>query len=533
MSATRTTHASIGRLAITSVLVLTAAFLLIGSSADAKVRTFKPVQKTEHALFFKPRVALVKKIERAKAILTVRGRRIGHRKLGIRRVRRAVRHNRKLRVGLRTPGSLSRLDATQSGDRAPGGGKLEVLVARSTSGRRTDSTSTADPGASTDSGLSSGSQGDLGLNVAAPNSYSAKLSWGPAPTTADHIEVRRDGRLIDEIPSSSRSYTDYLLWESSSYRYELRVKGPGGGTVASQAQTVSTPRQSGGFPRPYAGSSPWNTPIPQGAPADPRSLDIINFSIIPHKSTANLSTTDTWGLALAYADPSSRRFAVGCTLYGCQQSVAGQIPSYAQPNGGSDGKLTVIAPHSGEEIDMWQGAYDSTLGTWSASSRFLADLNGSGFMCGEGQRCNGPNAAGNTGLAGVVRPEEIAQGHIDHALQLSGVSNYVSKNLIACPATHTDGNSSDPRAIPEGARIRLDPSFSVSAQPWPEWKKVIARALQQYGAIIDDKGGSLSVMGESNVNRGYDAWAKAGVTGSRSLADLPWQRMQVMKITQC
>jgi hypothetical protein len=133
----------------------------------------------------------------------------------------------------------------------------------------------------------------------------------------------------------------------------------------------------------------------------------------------------------------------------------------------------------------------------------------------------------------VVRPEEIAQGHIDHALQLSGISGYVRRDFIACPATHTDGNSNDVRAIPEGARVQLDPSFDVSAQPWPEWEKVIARALQQYGAIIDDKGGSLSVMAESNLGRGYDAWAKAGIGGSRNLSDLPWERMRVLKITRC
>ena len=95
-------------------------------------------------------------------------------------------------------------------------------------------------------------------------------------------------------------------------------------------------------------------------------------------------------------------------------------------------------------------------------------------------RTESANAANFPLLGGILRPEEIAQGHIDHALafMMPGVSNLGH----VCPATHHDGDSSDPNALMEGMRIQLDPSIAVGSLPLPGWQKTIARALQVYGA---------------------------------------------------
>jgi hypothetical protein len=130
-------------------------------------------------------------------------------------------------------------------------------------------------------------------------------------------------------------------------------------------------------------------------------------------------------------------------------------------------------------------------------------------------------------LGGLVRPEEILQGHIDHALVfgLPGVSN--AGHL--CPATHNDGSSSDPNALEEGTRLQLDPSVNVDALAIPAWQKTIAHALQTYGMYLRDQGGSLAIWAENPIARGYDAWAKVGLSGdSASLAGLPWSKMRVV-----
>lgn len=379
-------------------------------------------------------------------------------------------------------------------------------------------TETTDPGLST-------------LEVTAPTSYSARLSW-VLPAGATRARIFREGRLIDDVAvTEAFTYTDHLLWQSTSYDYEVRAIDAGGSVLDTQSDKVTTRSQSGNFPRLYSVNSFWNQPIPDGAAVDPDSQAMVNKALVGYKSSAHLSTSDSWGIGLAYADPLSRLYNVGCTRYGCDRAVSARIPRYAAASSGSDGKLTVIDPSTHTEFDAWIAEFDSANDTWRAGSRFSSPSNGWGALCGLGEHCNGPNAAGTSGMGGVVRPEEIAQGHIDHALALA--TPYTRSGFIACPATHTDGKYNDVAALPQGARVQMDPSFNVDNTSWPRWKKVVARALQEYGAYVDDTGGSLSLSSESNVNRGYDAWTLAGVTGSKSLQDFPWEKFRVLKLESC
>jgi hypothetical protein len=369
------------------------------------------------------------------------------------------------------------------------------------------------------------------LSVTAPTSYSAKLSW-VLPDATTRAKIFREGRLIDDVAvTGTLTYTDYLLWQSTSYDYEVRAFGPAGGLLASDTNRVTTKAQTSDFPRLYSDGSFWNTPIPSSPAIDPDSSLMVNKALVGYKSSAHLSNSDAWGMGLAYASPLSRLYNVGCTRYGCSESVSARIPRYAAASSGSDGKLSVIEPTTNTEFDAWIAEYDPVNDSWRAGSRFLTESDGWGALCGLGEHCNGANAAGTAGMGGAVRPEEIAQGHIDHALALA--TPYTRSGYIACPATHTDGKYDDVAALPQGARVQLDPSFDVSATNWPRWKKVVGRALQEYGAYVEDTGGSLSLAGESNVNRGYNAWSLAGVSGSTSLGDLPWEKFRVLKLQRC
>ena len=90
-----------------------------------------------------------------------------------------------------------------------------------------------------------------------------------------------------------------------------------------------------------------------------------------------------------------------------------------------------------------------------------------------------------------------------------------------------------PAAIPQGARIQLDPTFDVDAQPWPRWEKVLARALQKYGAYLGDTGDSLSFAAEATLDRGYDAWSIVGVPAFASIGNLPWNKFRVLALKRC
>ena len=367
------------------------------------------------------------------------------------------------------------------------------------------------------------------LQATATGPATATLRVTP-PALAASAEVRRDDFLVDRFPvSGTFTYTDRLLWENTSYRYQVRWLGRDGQVVGYETAQVRTPALSGGVEPLYPQSSFWNQPIPAGAASHPQSDAMVAAALVAEAPRANLANTDSWGIAATYANPVSREYSVACTRYDCGTDVRFRIPAHAVPTTGSDHHLAVLDPTSDRELDMWIAERSASDG-WAAGSRFTFPVSAGG-PCAVGQRCNGAVAAGFSLMGGVIRPEEIAAGSIDHALVFT--TPKTRAGVIACPASHTDGKYSDPGAMPEGARIQLDPAFDVAATTWPAWKKTIARALQRYGAYLGDTGGTVAIRGEADVNRGYNAWAMAGAPEGASLADLPWGRMRVLDFQTC
>jgi hypothetical protein len=106
----------------------------------------------------------------------------------------------------------------------------------------------------------------------------------------------------------------------------------------------------------------------------------------------------------------------------------------------------------------------------------------------------GSRGAGVTYYAGLIRPWEIRSGQINHAIAFA----YDSPRSTRCvyPATMTDGPNGDLYALPEGARLQLNPNLTeADFNRWglSEAGKVVARALRQYGLIVIDTGGSPKI----------------------------------------
>jgi hypothetical protein len=116
----------------------------------------------------------------------------------------------------------------------------------------------------------------------------------------------------------------------------------------------------------------------------------------------------------------------------------------------------------------------------------------------------GPSYRGsNTAAgAGTIRQRDLATPNgaaWDHALALaypttaSGATAGHPKYVY--PATGGDGTTSGTGAMPEGARIQLDPSINCNTWPSlasaPAWKKSECKTLQIYGAIVVDTGAGL------------------------------------------
>jgi hypothetical protein len=279
----------------------------------------------------------------------------------------------------------------------------------------------------------------------------------------------------------------------------------------------------------YAKTSFWNVPIAADAKIDPRSAAIVAKALVPYSKSAVFAHGEKWGVPVALATTTAKTYDIACTKYCVASSVRFRIPAGTSPASGSDHHLAVL--DGPRELDIWQAQYDASRDAWSGSTVLVNDAQGWGAACAEGKHCNAAVAAGFALLGGLVWPQELRAGQIEHALALT--TPFTRAGEIACPATHTDGKHADLDAIPEGARIQLDPAFDVASQPWPGWKKALARALQRYGGYVVDTSGALAIRGVSDINLRDNSWAAAGTPTDAGLSDLPWDRMRVLLLRPC
>jgi hypothetical protein len=370
------------------------------------------------------------------------------------------------------------------------------------------------------------------LSAAAPSSSSAQLRWR-APQRARTATISRDGRQLDVVSARAGRWTDHLLWPGTHYRYQVRFADRRAHFAGRASAKVQTPQRTGPPPRLFAPSDWLNTPVTAGAALDTASGGIATHAITAYATGANLANSAAWGTPIAYADQASKLYRVRCTAFFCDHpSPPQRIPRYADPAQSVDHHLVVLGPQPNTELDLW-GAARTADGHWRAGTQWRTRTDRSAANCDRHQRsCGGANVAGFALTAGLVRPEEIAAGRIDHALVIT--SPRTRRGAVACPAAGTDGKTDGLTAIRVGAHIQLSPAVDVSQLNLPPWKAAIARALQTYGAYVADTGGSLAVRAESTALRGYDAWARAGVpSDDPSLSDLPWAAVRVLHSAAC
>ncbi len=359
--------------------------------------------------------------------------------------------------------------------------------------------------------------------VATPIDYAhVALTWSPVNGAASYA-VYRDNTLLARVGTTS--FTDSLLWPSTAYGYRVDAIGVTGVVLSSQAATATTPAlPPTGVPSLFSPSSIWNQPIGNAQPVA-NSSALISY-LVANALHPNM-TLHSWGVSVAEAQPGQPVFSVPCVRWSdCTLNAFGPfaIPLTAKPDDSGDAHLAVYDPTSAHEWDMWDT--QSTSSGWTAGTGNAVSLTGDGIAPAH---TAGADAANFPLLGGLVRPEEILQGHIDHALVFS--FPHVSKLGHVCPATHNDGSSSDPNAMEEGTRVQLDPTLNVDQLPIPSWEKTLARAMQVYGMYLRDDGGALTIFSEDSASRGYDAWSKLGFSstdGTVGLVGIPWNRLRVI-----
>ena len=92
----------------------------------------------------------------------------------------------------------------------------------------------------------------------------------------------------------------------------------------------------------------------------------------------------------------------------------------------------------------------------------------------------GATATGLPLLGGLMTIRELQRGRIDHALAMAVPD--ARRGSVVGPATHGDGSSRSRRALPEGARLRLDPGLDLDKLNLPPMTRMMAEAASATGS---------------------------------------------------
>jgi hypothetical protein len=277
----------------------------------------------------------------------------------------------------------------------------------------------------------------------------------------------------------------------------------------------------------FAPQSFWNAPLPAATPVAPDSNRLVA------ELRRQIATAGVWINTYRYSVPvytvSASQAAVRVQLdsgYVPLQADFADVPLPidAQPAPGADAHLSVYQPSTDTLWDFWKltRAADGWHARWGGKMSGVS--RDAGYF---------PNPVGATGsglplLGGLIRIDEARTGVIDHALALAIPA--AKAGQYVWPAQRTDGASTDPNAIPEGTRFRLDPALNLDALGLPPAARAIARAAQRYGIVVRDVAGAVSFYAEDPGPTGSNPYPAlyGNLTADQVLAGFPWGSLRVV-----
>ena len=133
---------------------------------------------------------------------------------------------------------------------------------------------------------------------------------------------------------------------------------------------------------------------------------------------------------------------------------------------------------------------------WTAGSGAMWDLRSNALRP---RTWTSADAAGLPILPGLLRWDEVATGHVDHAIRFT---TNTTRRAFIWPARHQAGSTNDPSYPPMGARFRLSAAYPEAGHT----REAIAviQAMKQYGLVLADNGSPWYFQGTAD-----DRWPPA------------------------
>jgi hypothetical protein len=205
-----------------------------------------------------------------------------------------------------------------------------------------------------------------------------------------------------------------------------------------------------------------------------------------------------YGIPVTVANPGHPRVIVNFDYADASDKVTYPLGPDTLIEGGTnadgDRHAIVVTADTCELFETWDT--HNTGSTWTAGSGARWSLSSDAL------RPNGwtsADAAGLPILPGLLRWDEVAAGHVDHAIRFT---TNVTNAAHIWPARHDASSHHDTSLPPMGARFRLKASFDISR--FSAQTQVVLRAMQTYGLVLADNGSPWYFQGTAD-----NAWPAA------------------------
>src|SRR5947209_4092602 len=289
------------------------------------------------------------------------------------------------------------------------------------------------------------------------------------------------------------------------------------GTAAAGAQP---PAGHGPY---FPADAPWYQDV-SAAPVDPESATVINW----------LASVGGWGggrmqidfsIEVLEADasapflsftPTADFFPGDCDFQPVPVPAGGALEGETGYQCVSDGDCHLLVVHRSTHrlYEMWRANIAGS--QFDGGCLAVWDMTITYPPAGRGNDCTSADAAGFPIAPLLFNADEVAAGHIDHAIRFILPNSRMRRKVYVHPATHSTGSTSGPASAPPyGARLRLRADYPLQTLP-NDAARVVARAMQKYGILLAD-GGTIALTAQSDQ---FTTAKWSGLLGSLDLRAL-------------
>lgn len=161
-----------------------------------------------------------------------------------------------------------------------------------------------------------------------------------------------------------------------------------------------------------------------------------------------------------------------------------RVPAGAVPPPESDGHMVVVQP-DGRALELYSAVVLSDGTLVSQQYSFTDALGGMGVGPENGRR-----ASMIPSYAGIITDMDMRRGRIEHALALLVPASMLTTAFV-WPALAFDSRPNYTGTVPMGGRLALPPDIQVpNMRLKTDFGRMVARAAQDYGMYVVDRGGS-------------------------------------------